>query len=211
MSQSTQRLLLPFLSTAFFYAVCYVIGVLVFDVAIAPQAIPRDYALNLLLAYAIYELSNRAWVFLLIQGLLMAVLYIGNAVKISYFGGPVMPDDVYALRALLLLLEGWQFYLAALPLVIIVSLLVFNFSLRRRGSWLALVMILLLGMTLVYQPRNIIEPLDRYVGNSVWDQHSNYIYRGAMLYSLMEGARYFADRVTPPDQQMVLALSLIHI
>ena len=119
MSQSTQRLLLPFLSTAFFYAVCYVIGVLVFDVAIAPQAIPRDYALNLLLAYAIYELSNRAWVFLLIQGLLMAVLYIGNAVKISYFGGPVMPDDVYALRALLLLLEGWQFYLAALPLVII--------------------------------------------------------------------------------------------
>ena len=205
MSQSTQRLLLPFLSTAFFYAVCYVIGFLVFDVAIAPQAIPRDYALNLLLAYAIYELSNRAWVFLLIQGLLMAVLYIGNAVKISYFGGPVMPDDVYALRALLLLLEGWQFYLAALPLVIIVSLLVFNFSLRRRGSWLALVMILLLGMTLVYQPRNIIGPLDRYVGNSVWDQHSNYIYRGAMLYSLMEGARYFADRVTPPDQQTVLA------
>ncbi len=205
MSQSTQRLLLPFLSTAFFYAVCYVIGVLVFDVAIAPQAIPRDYALNLLLAYAIYELSNRTWVFLLIQGLLMSVLYIGNAVKISYFGGPVMPDDVYALRALLLLLEGWQFYLAALPLVIIVSLLIFNFSLRRRGSWLALVMILLLGMTLVYQPRNIIEPLDRYVGNSVWDQHSNYIYRGAMLYSLMEGARYFADRVTPPDQQMVLA------
>jgi len=205
MSQSTRRLLLPFLSTAFFYAVCYIIGFLVFDVAVAPQAIPRDYALNLLLAYAIYELSNRTWVFLLVQGLLMSVLYLGNAVKISYFGGPVMPDDVYALRALLLLLEGWQFYLAALPLVIIVSLLIFNFSLRRRGSWLALAMLLLLGVTLVYQPQNIIRPLDRYVGNSVWDQHSNYIYRGAMLYSLMEGARYFADRVTPPDQQAVLA------
>ncbi len=205
MPPSTRRVLLPIVSTAFFYAVCYAIGVLVFDVAVVPAAIPRDYALNLLLAYALFELSNRAGVFLLVQGLLMALLYIGNAVKISYFGGPIMPDDVYALRALLLLLEGWQFYLAALPLAILLSLLIFNFSLRRRGSWLALVMLLLLGVTLVYQPQNIIRPLDRYVGNSVWDQHSNYLYRGAMLYSLMEGARYFADRVRPPDQEAVRA------
>jgi len=205
MPWSRRRVLLPIVSTAFFYAVCYAIGVLVFDVAVVPAAIPRDYALNLLLAYAIFELSNRAWVFLLVQGLLMALLYIGNAVKISYFGGPIMPDDVYALRALLLLLEGWQFYLAALPLVILLSLLIFNFSLRRRGSWLALATLLLLGVTLVYQPQNIIRPLDRYVGNSVWDQHSNYLYRGAMLYSLMEGARYFADRVRPPDQEAVRA------
>ena len=134
MPWSRRRVLLPIVSTAFFYAVCYAIGVLIFDVAVVPAAIPRDYALNLLLAYAIFELSNRAWVFLLVQGLLMALLYIGNAVKISYFGGPIMPDDVYALRALLLLLEGWQFYLAALPLVILLSLLIFNFSLRRRRA-----------------------------------------------------------------------------
>ena len=205
MPQSTSRVLLPVLSTALFYALYYAIGLLGFDVAVVPAAIPRDYALNLLLAYAIFELSSRAWVFLLVQGLLMAVLYVGNAVKISYFGGPIMPDDVYALRTLLLLLEGWQFYLAALPLVIILSLLIFNFTLRRLGSWLALVMFLLLGVTLVYQPQNIIRPLDRYVGNSVWDQRSNYIYRGAMLYTLMEGARYFADRVIAPDQEAVRA------
>ena len=60
-------------------------------------------------------------------------------------------------------------------------------------------------MTLVYQPRNIIGPLDRYVGNVVWDQRSNYLQRGAMLYSLMEGARYFADRVPPPDREAVNA------
>ena len=116
-----------------------------------------------------------------------------------------MPDDVYALRTLLLLLEGWQFYLAALPLVGIASLLIFNFSLRNWGSWLALAALLLLGVTLVYQPRNIIKPLDHYVGNVVWDQRSNYLQRGAMLYSLMEGARYFADRVPPPDREDVRA------
>ena len=205
MPKSARRMLLPVLSTALFYAVSYAVGLLGFDVAVAPGAIPRDYALNLLLAYVIFGLSGRAWVFLLVQGLLMAVLYIGNAVKISYFGGPAMPDDIYALRTLLLLLEGWQFYLAALPPVIILSLLLFNFSLRRKGSWLALVTVLLLGVTLVYQPQNIIRPLDRYVGNSVWDQRSNYLNRGAVLYTLMEGARYFADSVPPPDKAAVQA------
>ncbi len=197
------RYLLPVLSTALYYGLYYGISALRFDVVIVPQAIFRDYALNLLLAYALFALSRRTRVFLLLQGLLMGVLYIGNAVKISFFGGPVMPDDVYALRTLLLLLEGWQFYLAALPLVGVVSLLIFNFRLRNWGSWLALAALLLLGVTLVYQPRNILQPLDRYVGNVVWDQRSNYLQRGAMLYTLMEGARYFADRVPPPDREAV--------
>jgi phosphoglycerol transferase MdoB-like AlkP superfamily enzyme len=197
------RLLLPVLSTALFYALFYAIAAWGFDVVIVKKAIVRDYLLNLAVAYALIALSRRLWVFLLLQGLLMALLYIGNAVKISFFGGPIMPDDLYALRTLLLLLEGWQFYLAALPLVGIASLLIFNFTLRNWGSWLALALLLLLGVTLLYQPRNIIRPLDRYVGNVVWDQRSNYLQRGAMLYSLMEGARYFADRVPPPDRESV--------
>lgn len=199
------RLLLPVLSTALFYALFYAIAALGFDVAIIPGAILRDYLLNLAFAWLLIALSRRLWVFLLLQGLLMALLYIGNTVKISFFGGPIMPDDVYALRTLLLLLEGWQFYLAALPLVGIASLLIFNFALRNWGSWLALAILLLLGVTMLYQPGNIIRPLDRYVGNVVWDQRSNYLQRGAMLYTLMEGARYFADRVPPPDRETVRA------
>jgi len=200
---TTLRCLLPVLSTALFYALYYAISALQFDVAIWHHTIARDYTLNLLVAYALFALSRRAWVFLLLQGLLMGVLYVGNAVKISFFGGPIVPDDAYALRTLLLLLEGWQFYLAALPLVAIASLLIFNFRLRNWGSWLALAMLLLLGVTLVYEPRNILQPLDKSIGNSVWDQRSNYLNRGAMLYSLQEGARYFADRELPPDRESV--------
>ena len=194
------RLLLPLFSTAVFYALFYTISALGFDVVIAPKAIARDYLLNLFLAYTLAALSRRLWVFVVLQGLLMALLYVGNAVKISFFGGPIVPDDVYALRTLLLLLEGWQFYLAALPLVGIASLLIFNFGLRNWYSWLAIATVLLIGTTLVYSPQNVIKPLDRYVGHSVWDQRSNYVNRGATLYSLMETARYLADRVPPPDR-----------
>ena len=197
--------LLPIASTAVIYALCYGISAWRFDVVINQGVILRDVLVNLLLAYALFALSRRTWVFLLLQLLLMGLFYIGNAVKLSFFGGPIQPDDLYALRTLLLLLEGWQFYLAALPLVGIASLLVFNFTLRNWGSWLALAGLMLFGVTLVYAPNNILKPLDRYVGNSVWNQRGNYLQRGAILYTVMESARYFADRELPPDENAVHA------
>jgi phosphoglycerol transferase MdoB-like AlkP superfamily enzyme len=54
----------------------------------------------------------------------------------------------------------------------------------------------------VYKPSEILEPLDTHFGNSVWDQRSNYLYRGATLYTLQEGARYFADADAIPDRDL---------
>lgn len=197
--------LLPVATTAVFYAIYYLVSALQFDVSIAYRAVPYDFLLQLLVAYVLFALSRRKWVFVVLQGLLMAVLYVGNAVKISFFGGPIMPDDVYALRSLLLILEGWQFMAAALPLAMIAALLLFNFTLRHWSAYLASMVLILLGVTLVYEPAAILKPLDRRFGNSVWDQRSNYLYRGATLYSLQEGARYFADADEPPDRDAALA------
>jgi len=197
--------LLPVFSTAVFYALYYLISSLQFEVQIQPSAVPFDYLLQLLVAYILFALSRRLWVFVVLQGLLMGVLYIGNAVKISFFGGPIMPDDVYALRSLLLVLDGWYFIAAALPLAAIAALLLFNFTLRHWSAYLASMLVILFGMTLVYKPAAILKPLDRHFGNSVWDQRSNYLYRGATLYSLQEGARYFADAHIPPDRDLALS------
>jgi len=197
--------LLPVISTTLFYALYYLISSLHFDVQIKPAAVPFDFLLQLLVAYLLFALSRRLWVFVVLQGLLMGLIYVGNAVKISFFGGPIMPDDVYALRSLLLVLEGWHFIAAALPLAAIAALLLFNFTLRHWSAYLASMLVILFGMTLVYKPVAILEPLDRYFGNSVWDQRSNYLYRGATLYSLQEGARYFADAHIPPDRDLALS------
>jgi phosphoglycerol transferase MdoB-like AlkP superfamily enzyme len=197
--------LLPLVSTALFYALYYLLSSLQFGVRIKPAAVPFDFLLQLIVAYILFALSRRLWVFVVLQGLLMGVLYVGNAVKISFFGGPIMPDDVYALRSLLLILEGWHFIAAALPLAAIVALLLFNLTLRHWSAYLASMLVILFGITLVYKPAAILEPLDRYFGNSVWDQRSNYLYRGATLYSLQEGARYFADAHIPPDRDLALS------
>jgi phosphoglycerol transferase MdoB-like AlkP superfamily enzyme len=191
--------LLPLFSTTFFYLLYYLISTFKFDVQILTLSIPYDYLLQLVIAYILYALSRRVWVFLVIHALLMGLLYIGNAVKISFFGGPIMPDDVFALQALFLILDGWRFFAAAIPLAAIVSLVLFNFTMRHWSAYLASLVVILLGMTVVYKPATILEPLDGYFGNSVWDQRSNYVWRGATLYTLLESARYFAAAEVIPD------------
>jgi phosphoglycerol transferase MdoB-like AlkP superfamily enzyme len=191
--------LAPLFSTTLYYAVFYLISAYKFDVQIEPSAVPFDYGLQLIAAYMLYAFSKRAWIFCLIHALVMGILYVGNAIKISFFGGPIMPDDVYALRSLLLILEGWRFFAAAIPLAAVASLLLFNFTMRHWSAYLASCMTFLLSMMLVYQPDSIVEPIDKYFGNSVWDQRSNYLWHGATLYTLQEGARYFALSDAPPD------------
>ncbi|TAN68337.1 MAG: LTA synthase family protein [Methylobacter sp.] len=191
--------LLPLLSTTLFYLLYYLISTFKFGVQILTASVPYDYLLQLVIAYVLYALSKRVWIFLVIHALLMGLLYVGNAVKISFFGGPIMPDDIFALQSLLLILDGWRFFAAAIPLAAIASLVLFNFSMRHGRAYLACMAVILLGITVVYKPATILDPLDGYFGNSVWDQRSNYVWRGATLYTLLESARYFAAAEVIPD------------
>ena len=170
--------LLPIFSTALFYLLYYLISTFKFDVQIDASAIFYDFLLQLGVGYILFAISKRVWIFLVIQALVMGILYVGNAVKMSFFGGPIMPDDVFALRSLLLILEGWRFFAAAIPLAAIASLLLFNFTMRHWSAYLASLTAILLGITLVYKPVMILDPLDKHFGNSKWDQRSNYLSRG---------------------------------
>lgn len=196
---------LPLFSTTLLYALYYLISTIKFDVWIWQVAIAYDFLLQLFISYILYALSKRVWIFLIIQSLLMGILYIGNAIKLSFFGGPIVPDDVFALRSLLLILQGWQFFAAAIPLAVIASLLVFNFSMRHWSAYFASVMLILLTITVAYRPTMILNPIDKYTGTSVWDQRSNYLSHGATLYSLQETTRYFALADVPPDMDTVQA------
>lgn len=197
--------LLPLVSTALFYFIFYLISALKFDVQLKFNAIPLDFCLQLIVAYTLFAWSKRISIFLVIQALVMGLLYVGNAIKIAFFGGPIMPDDIFALRSLLLILEGWRFFAAAIPLAAIASLVLFNFSMRHWSAYLATLATVLLGITLVYKPAMIVDPIDQFTGNSVWDQRSNYIWHGATLYTLQEGARYFALADVAPDMDIAQA------
>jgi len=210
-SSSLLKKIFPLFSTAFFYLLYYLISTFKFDVQIDASAIFYDFLLQLAIAYILFSISKRVWTFLVIQALVMGILYVGNAVKMSFFGGPIMPDDIFALRSLLLILEGWRFFAVAIPLAAIASLLLFNFTMRHWSAYLASLLVILLGITMAYKPAMILDPLDKNIPHSVWDQRSNYLFRGATLYSLHEGARYFAlsDKPPDPDEAQIAAEKLL--
>lgn len=192
--------LLPVISTTVLYALYYLISVFKFDVEFHFKAIPYDYLLQVIIAYILFAFSRRIWIFLVIQALVMGLLYIGNAIKISFFGGPIMPDDIYALHSLLLILEGWRFFAAAVPLAAIAGLLLYNFSMRHWSSYIASLSVFLFGITMTYEPKLIVDPLDKFFGNSVWDQRSNYVWHGATVYTIQESARRIVEADVVPDQ-----------
>lgn len=200
-------LILPAISTSLAYGLAYLASTFYFSVSISPLGLSRDFPLILGLSYLLFFLSRNIWTFLGLQWLIIGILYIGNAVKLSFFGGPMVPDDVYALRSLLLILNGWQRLLVGGALTGLAGLLLFNFHFRRRSAWLALGLILALGMSLTLYPRPIVAALDKHVGNSVWNQRANYIEKGATLYSLQETARFFRDVEQAPDRKKVVAAS----
>ncbi|NOQ45081.1 MAG: sulfatase-like hydrolase/transferase, partial [Desulfobulbaceae bacterium] len=176
-----------------------------FDISISLQAIDTDFVLVLAASYLLFFLSRRSWAFIILQWLLIAVLYLGNAAKLSFFGGPIVPDDVYALRSLILILDGWQRFLVVGSLTALAGLLVFNFHLRCRSAWLALGGIVVLTAGMKLSPEPVVAALDKRFGNSVWNQRDNYLKRGATLYSLQETARFFRDAEQVPDREKVLA------
>ena len=198
-------LLLPALSASLVYGLAYLSSILFFSVTILPHGIGRDLPFVLAFSYLLFFLSRNIWTFMALQWLMIAILYIGNAAKLAFFGGPMVPDDIYALRSLLLILGGWQLLLVAGALAGLAGLLLFNFHFRRRRAWLALGLILGLGATLVLYPRPIVAALDKRVGNSVWNQRANYVQKGATLYSLQETARFFRDVEQTPDRKKAVA------
>ena len=104
-----------------------------FGISIFPHAVYMDFALVLAASYLLFFLSRRNWAFIILQWLFIAVLYLGNAAKLSFFGGPMVPDDVYALRSLVLILDGWQRFLVVGSLASLAGFLVFNFHFRSRA------------------------------------------------------------------------------
>ena len=198
-------LLLPALSASLAYGIAYLASTWFFSVAILPLGVARDFPFILAISYLLFFLSRNIWAFIALQWVIIAILYIGNAAKLAFFGGPMVPDDVYALRSLLLILSGWQRLLVAGSLTVLFGLLLFNFRFRHRGAWLTLGLILALALSLIHYPHPIITFLDTQVGNSVWDQRANYVQKGATLYSIQEIARFFRDIEQPPDRQRALS------
>lgn len=185
------------------YALLQGISAWVFHVSLYRNAIPQDLLANLLFGALIYSLSrNLAW-YLPTIATLMAVLHLSNAGKLVVLGGPMMPDDLLAVSNMFLLLDGWQ--LTGLVMVVAVPgiLLALAFSWRTPSTWVVLCVVAIAGWGLVQAPTVVSHTMDRWFGDTIWNQRGNFAGRGLLIHLVQESARYLARGANPPTRAEV--------
>lgn len=160
--------------------------------------VPWDLAAYSLIALLLLGLARSFAHFAVATLVLFTSLLVGNALKLQILGSPLMPDDFLAARNLFLLLEGWQWWLAAallgLPLLTLVMLVDWR---RGRSAWL-LIALLLGGLAFVRHAEEAQGALDRSFGDWVWNQRGNFEARGLPIHLLQETARNLVRRGDVP-------------
>lgn len=185
-----------------FVAVWYLAAQTLIDVSLQvrpePEALRSDLLAHLLVGTLLFSMSSSLVRFMIGTAALFSALAIGNALKISILGGPLMPDDFLAAKNLFMLLDGWQLVGAVILVGLLVALLVWMIAWRRVRTWGTLAVVALpVGMLMAYAGPTS-RALDDHFGNSVWNQRANFDSRGLPVHLLLEGVRSHARREAAP-------------
>ncbi|MDP2003790.1 MAG: LTA synthase family protein [Desulfurivibrionaceae bacterium] len=192
-------------TTTFWYVLLKGMTWLCFEVAVAPGAIAYDLAAHLLFGAILYALARGAGCFFVSISILLTLLHCGNAAKVAILGGPAMPDDLWALPSLFLLLQGWPLTVTSVCGAVGVVIVLGMPNLRKKRAWIA-VAVIVGGVTVLTRwPSAITRTMDNTFGNSVWDQRGNFEQRGILIHLTQESARFFARAVRPPKKAEVAA------
>lgn len=172
---------------------------LLFEVSPGPEAFQADLIAHLMIGTLLYGMSSSLVRFALATAALFSALTLGNALKMSILGGPLMPDDFVAAKNMFLLLDGWQLAGAALMVTVPAILLWWMIAWRRARAWVSLGIVVLAVGLLGAFPEPASRALDKQFGHSVWNQRGNFEARGLPLQLLQEGVRSRARREAAPS------------
>jgi hypothetical protein len=193
----------PLAAVAVMYTLFQAAAAIFFGIELDPGAAWADLGLHLALGGLVLAMSRSRRSFLVLMAAIMALLHIGNAIKLSILGGPLMPDDALALRSLLLLLKGWWLVLAAGFLVLLAVALGFALDFRRRRARTAAFLLASVAGIVACWPEQVTSAMDATFGNVVWNQRGNYASRGPLVHLLQESARYAARGDSAPSLDRV--------
>lgn len=187
----------------------YVLGAtaahLLFGEGPRPAAMPADWALHIALAAPLWLAFRSRWGFVLLVGLVMALLHLGHAAKTALLGGPISPDDIYALKALLMVAEPWQQAILAAGSVMATGAVLFGVGWNSPRRLAAVGGIAALVVVVNTASAPLAAWMDHRFGHVEWDPAGNYRNRGPAVHTLQEVARYLADQRPPPTAHEVAA------
>lgn len=178
--------LLPLISTPLLYGLFWIIDTSRFGVRVNGPGWPMDLLLQIGFGYVLLAFARRGWPVVLEQALVMGLLYLGSAIKMSLMGWPITVDDVGSAHELLRVLAPGYRVLVIAPLAVFLILFLWNLRLRRSSAVAAAGCAAAWLVASVW-PAAALAVVDHGVPFSLWNQTANYRNRGAGLY-LISGA-----------------------
>lgn len=179
---------------------------LCFDIGPQWSALPLDCSLHLVLALLLAPLFCRRSVFALFYSLLILSLQFGHAAKAAILGAPLAPDDIYSLRAFLLIIPPWQQLLLLLLALLAGFSLVYGLRITRRRQILALGLLCGLFAGGHWGAGPLLNWLDQHLGYVDWDPAGDFRRRGALLHTAQESLRFLVHRQVEPTCAEVTAV-----
>lgn len=167
------------------------------------RAIPADWALHLAVALPLWVAFRSRWGFALVLGLGTVLLHLAHAAKTATLGGPVSPDDIYALQAFLLVSGPWVQGTVATGAVVALAAVVLGIGWRSGRSLAATGLLAAAVGAVVAAPGPLVAWLDRHFGHVEWNMAGNYHRRGPAIHTLQEVARALAERQPVPTAHEV--------
>lgn len=174
-----------------------------FEVKPGPHAFRTDLIAHLLIGAILFGMAKNLTRFVLGAAALLSTLTLGNALKMTILGAPLMPDDFVAAKNMFMLLDGWALVGAILMVALPSLLLGWMIAWRRLGAWVMIALVALVVGLLILFPEPARDSLDERFGDWVWNQRGNFESRGLPLHLLQEGVRSRARREPAPSADAV--------
>jgi phosphoglycerol transferase MdoB-like AlkP superfamily enzyme len=204
-----KRFRLPLVSTVTIYVICYLISKFATGLSYDLDAVLRDLILQMILGVILFVFFRKQWAFISFQTLFMGFFFLGHAAKVSFYGVPLSPDDVYAVTDLFWVAANWQRAIMVLYGASLVILVMFGAKWRRVAY--ALMILIMAGFFMNQKVAALAYTnLVKIYGISVWDMRGNLINHGVTMHSILETLRYASEPHTPPSvNEVKKALALL--
>lgn len=163
-----------------------------FNVSVFPSTWWKDYLLHLALGIGLFSVCRSFKLWAVAYALFITLLQVCNALKLLILGSPVMPDDFLAVRNMFHLFGGWRLWTMWLMLLLPSVALVLAITWSALRTWAVMLSTALLTAGFFYWSPTVSMQMDRYMGDRVWDQPSNYKDRGLLMHIMHESARHNA-------------------
>lgn len=201
---------IPLISGVLLYILLSIINSILFKLNLLSSIyIIPDVLFSILISYIIFLFSKRLSIFLIIQSIFYSLIYIGDSIKTSFFGAPIIMDDLFLIKEATISLWFSNPIFVILPVFFIVGLillLVLNIQFRKSGA------ILLLIMTIFVFSLNIFHSQYYYLLNKLdkrylfWNQQENFKHNGPFIYFIGQYIRSYNKNNIPTKDQVENAL-----